>query len=210
VRTRPQQRNPSPITLSLTIRRHNRRSRKPIRIRRKSHRGSFVAAPLPIVSPAIGAGVIPVVGYIFALSEKDKVSPPSLVGAAGRWTDNGSNGFGVGTQLFMKENRYEIQALFADGTVNYTLFRPTTSDHCRAVALRIGEGMRRLKQSIPILLFGSASFSYSPPLAHRELAISGLCVPTRRNLSDRPSTILDLSHPEFGDDVCGLAVTNPY
>jgi hypothetical protein len=90
--------------------------------KKKSHRGSFVAAPLPIVSPAIGAGVVPVVGYIFALSEKDKVSPPSLVRAGGLWTDNGSNGFGIGTQLFMKENRYEIQALFADGTVNYTLF----------------------------------------------------------------------------------------
>ena len=42
-----------------------------------------MAAPLPIGSPAVGAGVVPVVGYIFPLSEKDKVSPPSLIGAAG-------------------------------------------------------------------------------------------------------------------------------
>ena len=81
-----------------------------------------MAAPLPIVSPAIGAGVVPVVGYIFPLSEKDKVSPPSLIGAAGLVTDNGTSGFAVGTQLFMKENRYQVQGLFANGTLNYTLF----------------------------------------------------------------------------------------
>ena len=61
-------------------------------------------------------------GYIFQLSEKDKISPPSLVGAAGLVTDNGTSGFAVGTQLFMKENRYQIQGLFANGTLNYTLF----------------------------------------------------------------------------------------
>ena len=49
----------------------------------KHHRGALVVAPLPIVSPAIGSGIIPVAGYIFPFQEKDKVSPPSVVGAAG-------------------------------------------------------------------------------------------------------------------------------
>ena len=39
-------------------------------------RGAFVAAPLPIVSPAIGAGIIPGVGYIFPFGKDDKLSPP--------------------------------------------------------------------------------------------------------------------------------------
>lgn len=83
--------------------------------------GSFVAAPLPIVSPALGAGVVPVLGYIFPLSKHDKVSPPSVIGAAGLITDNGSRGFGVGAQLFMKENRFQVQGIFANGNLN-TLF----------------------------------------------------------------------------------------
>ena len=90
--------------------------------KKKTHRGSIVAAPLPIVSPAIGAGIVPVLGYIFPLSTHDKVSPPSIIGGAGLITDNGSNGFGLGAQLFMKENRFQVQGIFADGNLNYTLF----------------------------------------------------------------------------------------
>ena len=82
--------------------------------KKKTHRGSIVAAPLPIVSPAIGAGIVPVLGYIFPFSVKDKVSPPSVVGGAGLITDNGSRGFLVGAQLYMKENRYEVEAAFAE------------------------------------------------------------------------------------------------
>jgi len=61
----------------------------------KTHRGSIVAAPLPIVSPALGAGIVPVLGYIFPLSTHDKLSPPSIIGGAGLNNDKGSSGFGV-------------------------------------------------------------------------------------------------------------------
>ena len=68
-----------------------------------SPRGAIVAA---IVSPAIGAGIIPGLGYIFPFSKDDKISPPSTIGAAGLITNNGSSGFAVAAQLFMKENKY--------------------------------------------------------------------------------------------------------
>jgi Omp85 superfamily domain len=84
--------------------------------------GSIVAAPLPIVSPAIGAGIIPAVGYIFPFGKDDKISPPSTVGAAGLITNNGSSGFGLGAQLFMKENTYAITTLYVQGNVNYNLY----------------------------------------------------------------------------------------
>lgn len=42
---------------------------------KKEHRGAIVVAPLPLVSPAIGAGAVPVLGYIFPLQEKDKTAP---------------------------------------------------------------------------------------------------------------------------------------
>ncbi len=79
---------------------------------KKHHRGALVIALLPIVSPAIGSGIIPVAGYIFPFQEKDKVSPPSVVGAAGLITNNDSRGFALGGDLYMKENRYELKAAF--------------------------------------------------------------------------------------------------
>jgi hypothetical protein len=85
-------------------------------------RGAFVIAPLPISSPAIGSGIVPVLGYIFPFSTKDKVSPPSTVGVAGLITDNGSSGFAVGGQLFLKENTYEVTSGFLHGNVNYDIY----------------------------------------------------------------------------------------
>ncbi len=85
-------------------------------------RGAFVVAPLPISSPAIGSGIVPVLGYIFPFSTKDKVSPPSTIGVAGLVTNNGSRGFVVGGQLFLKENTYEITSGFARGNVDYDIY----------------------------------------------------------------------------------------
>jgi hypothetical protein len=85
-------------------------------------RGSFVVAPLPISSPAIGSGIIPVLGYIFPFSANDKVSPPSTIGVAGLITNNGSRGFAIGGQLFLKQNTYEITSGFIHGNVNYDIY----------------------------------------------------------------------------------------
>ena len=85
-------------------------------------RGAFVVAPLPISSPAIGSGIVPVLGYIFPFSTKDKVSPPSTIGAAGLITNNGSRGFAVGGQLFLKENTYEITSVFVRGNIDYNVY----------------------------------------------------------------------------------------
>ena len=93
--------------------------------KKKKHeksRGSFVVAPLPISSPALGSGVVPVVGYIFPFSEKDKVSPPSVLGAAGLITNNGSRAFGLAAQLYFKENTYRATAVYAHGNLNYNLY----------------------------------------------------------------------------------------
>jgi hypothetical protein len=85
-------------------------------------RGAFVVAPLPISSPAIGSGIVPVIGYIFPFSTKDKVSPPSTVGAAGLVTNNGSRGFAVGGQLFLKQNTWEITSGYVHGNVDYNFY----------------------------------------------------------------------------------------
>jgi Omp85 superfamily domain len=85
-------------------------------------RGSFLVAPLPISSPAIGTGIVPVLGYIFPFNRNDKISPPSVVGVAGLVTNNGSRGFAVGGQLYLKENTYRITAGFAHGNVDYDIY----------------------------------------------------------------------------------------
>ena len=90
--------------------------------KKPSKLAGVVVAPLPISSPAIGSGIIPVLGYIFPFSSKDKVSPPSTVGVAGLVTNNGSRGFVIGGQLFLKENTYEITAGFVHGNVNYNIY----------------------------------------------------------------------------------------
>ena len=82
----------------------------------------IVVAPLPVSSPAIGSGIIPVLGYIFPFSKNDKVSPPSTIGAAGLITNNGSRGFGVGGQLFLKENTYQVTSAFVRGNINYDIY----------------------------------------------------------------------------------------
>ncbi len=117
-----------------------------------SRRGALVAAPLPIVSPAIGSGIIPVVGYIFPFSKNDKISPPSTIGAAGLVTNNGSSGFGLAAQLFMKENRYAITSLYVHGNVNYNLYGigiPAGNGNLKvpldqAGQLYFGEALRRI------------------------------------------------------------------
>jgi len=88
----------------------------------KQPRGSIVIAPLPIVSPAIGAGIVPVFGYIFPFKVKDKISPPSVVGAAGLLTDNGTHALVLVSDLFMKENRYELRSFYFLGALNYDLY----------------------------------------------------------------------------------------
>lgn len=89
---------------------------------KKKKRGSVVVAPLPISSPAIGTGIVPVLAYIFPFSEKDRVSPPSVIGGAGLVTDNGSRGFALGAQLYLKEDRYRITTGYAHGNVDYNIY----------------------------------------------------------------------------------------
>jgi hypothetical protein len=77
---------------------------------------------LPLVSPAIGTGVVPVLGYIFPFQEKEKISPPSAIGVAGLITDNGTRGFGVGADLFLKQDHYELRSFYTHGNLNYDLY----------------------------------------------------------------------------------------
>jgi len=87
-----------------------------------SRHGSFVIAPLPISSPALGTGMVPILGYIFTLQKQDKESSPSVIGAAGLATDNGSRGFGAFSDLFLGRDTYRITVLYVRGNLNYDFY----------------------------------------------------------------------------------------
>src|SRR5271169_1515503 len=117
--------------------------------KKKPSRGVFVVAPLPISSPAVGSGIVPVLGYIFPFSTKDKVSPPSTIGAAGLITNNGSRGFAVGGQVFVDEDRYEITSGFVHGNVNYNIYGTGDATGLQLPLAQTGyaffaEGLRRV------------------------------------------------------------------
>jgi hypothetical protein len=90
----------------------------------KTHarRGEFVVAPLPISSPALGTGIVPVLGYIFPLSTRDKISPPSVIGGAGLVTNNGSAAFALAGDFYFREDTYRATAAYFSGNLNYNLY----------------------------------------------------------------------------------------
>ena len=115
-------------------------------------RGTIVAAPIPIASPAIGAGVVPILGYIFPLDKDDKTSPPSTIGGAGLITNNGSTGYVLAAQLFINENKYAITTFYFHGNVNYNLYGVGTAAGDSALKIPLdqtgqiyfGEVLRRI------------------------------------------------------------------
>ena len=89
---------------------------------KKEKRGSFVIAPIPISRPAFGSGLILITAYVFKLDTDDNVSPPSWVGLAGAYTNNGSRGLASGAKLYMKENKYQTTFAFITGRANLDFF----------------------------------------------------------------------------------------
>jgi hypothetical protein len=90
--------------------------------KKREKRGSFVVAPIPISNPALGSGIVPVVAYIFPITRKDKVSQPSVLGAGGLITNDGSRAFALAAQLYFKENTYRSTVFYGHGNLDYDLY----------------------------------------------------------------------------------------
>ena len=90
--------------------------------KKKTSNGSFVIAPIPIVSPAIGSGVVPVVAYITPIPPSDRTETPSTFGAAGLITNNGSRGFALGADLYFKKAKYELTSGYVRGSLDYDIY----------------------------------------------------------------------------------------
>lgn len=143
------------------------------RSQKKAHqeRGAFVAAPLPILSPALGSGVVPVFAFIFPISTSDKVSPASLVGAVGLVTDNGTRAIALGGEAYFKQNTYRTAAIYAQGNLNYDLYGLGSGDSQPKLPLKqtgqvvFGEFLRRAWWKLflgPRFLWGSSLITVRP------------------------------------------------
>lgn len=89
---------------------------------KKQKRGEIVIAPIPISNPAIGSGLILALGYIFQIDKNDTTSQPSVAGAFGMRTNNGSRAAGLGGSLHFKKDQYRVAALAARFDVNVDFF----------------------------------------------------------------------------------------
>lgn len=107
---------------------------------KKPKRGQLVIAPIPAISPAVGTGLIFAVGYVFKLKEDDKLSPPSVVGLVGAFTNNGSRGGGIGGRLYFSENKYQTTFALVKGRVNYEFFGIGRVPNRPPVSIEIHQG----------------------------------------------------------------------
>ncbi len=85
-------------------------------------RGEIVVAPYPLSNPAIGSGVVVVGGYLFSPRKNDEISPSSLVGGGGFYTDNGSWAWGVGAKLYLKQDRFRLVLAYGRAQLHYDLY----------------------------------------------------------------------------------------
>jgi len=113
--------------------------------KKREKRGSLVIAPIPISSPAFGSGLLIISGYVFKFNERDQVSPPSWLGAAGAFTNNGSRGLALGGRLYLSENKYQTTFAAIKGRANLDFFG-------------IGRIPGRSPISVPLQMEGSIFF----------------------------------------------------
>jgi Omp85 superfamily domain len=89
---------------------------------KKRKRGEFIIAPIPMINPTLENGLAFVAAYMYRLNKNDKVSPPSLTGIGGFRTSNGSRGWGLAQQFYLKEDRYRLTFAGGRANINYNFF----------------------------------------------------------------------------------------
>ena len=85
-------------------------------------KGEWLIAPIPINSPAVGAGLEWAVARLFPFNKKDKISPASAVGVGGVFTNNGTRAVALGGKLYLKEDKYRVATAIGTATVNADVY----------------------------------------------------------------------------------------
>ena len=75
----------------------------------KLQRGDFVAVPIPLSNPTLGAGLIGGAAYFYPQTEEQKAAQPaSLTGVAGMYMDNDSKALAIVQQNYWSNNRWRF------------------------------------------------------------------------------------------------------
>jgi surface antigen Omp85-like protein len=119
-------------------------------------RGEWLLAPIPFSSPAIGSGLEWVVARVFPFNKKDEISPASVAGVAGIFTNNGTRGIAIGSRLYLREDKYRIAGAIASATVNFDIYGVGKAAGRQGIfvplslkgGVGIGEFLYRLRKSI--------------------------------------------------------------
>jgi outer membrane protein assembly factor BamA len=82
----------------------------------------WVVAPIPVIEPNFGAGLGAVSLFLTPLNKKDEVSPKSIFGGGGFYTNTGSWGAAVGGKLFISEDRFRVDGGLGYFNLNYDFF----------------------------------------------------------------------------------------
>jgi len=125
-------------------------------------KGSWLFAPIPINSPALGAGLQWAAARVFAFDKKDEISPPSTVGLAGVFTNNGSRAIALGGRIYLKEDKYRFAAALASADINLDIYGigKAAGDNGTFVPLKtsgkgiIGEALVRLRKGLYVGMRG--------------------------------------------------------
>ena len=116
----------------------------------------WLVAPIPLSNPTLGTGLGLVAGIIVPLNKQDRISPPSVAGVAGFYTDRGSWAAAVATKLHINEDRYRVTAAIGGFDLNYDFFGigNEAGDRDRFVEVDQDgvawslEGLRRIRENL--------------------------------------------------------------
>jgi Omp85 superfamily domain len=154
-------------------------SKQPANSTATSRGGEFVIAPIPFSNEAFSFGIIPVVNYVFHVSQSDKKSPPSSLLVAGMLATGDSWAVGGGTSLYFNEDRFRITGFGGQGSIGYDVFGVGTEDGDQGQAIPIRqEGTLTL---LEFLVRVTGKFYVGPRFNYRNLSA---------NLRPRPEASL--------------------
>jgi hypothetical protein len=108
----------------------------------KERRTEFIAAPIPISNPTIGSGLGVVGAVLFPINRGDRVSPSSIAGLGGFYTDSHSYTLGAGFRTYLAEDHWRLLLGAAAGKLHYDLSPPGTGPGSGAISVPIVQDVR--------------------------------------------------------------------
>ena len=88
----------------------------------KERRTDFIVAPIPMSNPTFGSGLGAVGAVLFPLNRSDKVTPLSVAGIGGFYTDSGSYALGLGIKAYLDQDNWRLLVGGAVGSLHYDFF----------------------------------------------------------------------------------------